>query len=332
MKIGAILTLTGGHGVAGGASESPSTYPGRKSSRIFSSASRMLVDLLGQSLLDRAIAKLREFGVAKPCVVSEGTGTNQVLPSKSANTSGFIAAWESVVARHMQHGVDLLLLIRMSTYTDLAYSELLQFHLDKQSALTQVYGADGSLDIALVDASFLRDAGSAYRKALSGLIPQQQRFVYSGYVNRLNTPQDFRNLVEDGLRGNCGLYPVGIEVQPQVWHGHGAEVDDSAVVRGPAFVGAGSHISASCTLTGASAIERGCEIDCGTMVDQSCILQDSYVGVGLDVRRSMVIDKTVFHLERNVEVRIGDGRLIGLNGGKPLASLLNTAPFLMNEV
>jgi carbonic anhydrase/acetyltransferase-like protein (isoleucine patch superfamily) len=291
----------------------------------------MLVDLLGKSLLDRAIAKLREFGVVESCVISEGTGTNQVVPSVS-NSSAFIAAWESAVARHMQQVVDFLLLIRMSTYTDLAYGELLQFHLEKRSALTQVYGTDGSLDIALVDASFLRDAGSAYRKVLGGLIPQQQRFLYGGYINRLNKPQDFRKLVEDGLRGNCGLYPVGIEVQPQVWHGHGAEVDGSAVVGAPAFVGARSHVAASCTLTGVSAIERGCKIDYGTMIDQSCILQDSYIGMGLDVRRSIVIDKTVFHLERNVEVSIGDRRLIGVNSGKPLPSLPKTAPFVMNEI
>jgi carbonic anhydrase/acetyltransferase-like protein (isoleucine patch superfamily) len=291
----------------------------------------MLVDLLGKSLLDRAIAKLREFGVVESCVISEGTGTNQVVPSVS-NSSAFIAAWESAVARHMQQVVDFLLLIRMSTYTDLAYGELLQFHLEKRSALTQVYGTDGSLDIALVDASFLRDPGSAYRKVLGGLIPQQQRFLYGGYINRLNKPQDFRKLVEDGLRGNCGLYPVGIEVQPQVWHGHGAEVDGSAVVGAPAFVGARSHVAASCTLTGVSAIERGCKIDYGTMIDQSCILQDSYIGMGLDVRRSIVIDKTVFHLERNVEVSIGDRRLIGVNSGKPLPSLPKTAPFVMNEI
>jgi hypothetical protein len=331
VKIGAILTLTGGHGVAGGLSETPSTYPQREGSRFFASSSRMLVDLLGQSLLDRTIAKLREFGVVESCVISEGTGTNEVVPSNS-NSSSFIAGWESAVARHMQQGVDFLLLIRMSTYTDLAYSELLQFHLEKQSALTQVYGTDGSLEIALVDAGFLRDAGSAYRKALSALIPLQQRFLYRGYVNRLNRPQDFRSLVEDGLHGKCGLYPVGIEVQPQIWHGHGAEVDSSAIVRAPAFVGAGSHVAASCTLMGASAIERGCEIDYGTTVDQSCILQDSYIGMGLDVRRSMVIDKTVFHLERNVEVSIGDRRLIGVNSGKPLPSLPKTAPFVMNEI
>jgi hypothetical protein len=331
VKIGAILTLTGGHGVAGGLSETPSTYPNREGSRFFASASRMLVDLLGQSLLDRAIAKLREFGVVESCVISEGTGTNQVVPSTS-NSSAFVAAWESAVARHMQQGVNLLLLIRMSTYTDLAYRELLQFHLEKRSSLTQVYGNDGSLDIALVDASFLHDAGSAYRKALGGLIPQQQRFLYGGYSNRLSKPQDFRKLVEDGLCGTCGLYPVGIEVEPQIWHGHGAEVDSSAVVQGPAFVGDGSQVAASCTLTGASAIERGCKIDYGTMVDQSCILQDSYIGMGLDVRRSIVIDKTVFHLERNVEVSIGDRRLIGVNSGKPLPSLPKTAPFVMNEI
>ena len=219
----------------------------------------------------------------------------------------------------MQQGAELLLLLRVSAYSDLDYCELLQFHRDKQSSLTQVYGPTGSLDVALVNATLLRNAKGVYRRILSTLIPEQQRFFYRGYINRLSKPQDFRKLVEDGLYRRCGLRPLGIETAHRVWCGPGAQVEPSAGVSGPAFIGAGSRIAACCNISGASSIERNCEIDCGTVVDQSCILQDAYVGVGLDVRHSIVSNKKLFHLDRNIEVGIADRRLIGTAKPIPFA-------------
>jgi hypothetical protein len=311
VQIGAILTLAGQRKAEGDDSEVPRKYARRETAGFLSGASRVLLDVLGQSLLDRTIGKLRDFGTSQPTVIAEGAASSPVLPSHSAKTSAFIAAWETAVSRYVQLGAEFLLLLRVNAYSDLDYCELLQFHLDKQSSLTQVYGPTGSLDVALVNAALLRNAKGAYRRTLSTLIPEQERFFYRGYINRLSKPQDFRKLVEDGLYGRCGLRPVGIETADGVWSGPGAHVESSAVISSPAFIGAGSRIAACCNISGASSIERNCEIDCGTVVDQSCILQDAYVGVGLDVRHSIVSNKKLFHLNRNIEVGIADRRLIG---------------------
>jgi hypothetical protein len=40
-------------------------------------------------------------------------------------------------------------------------------------------------------------------------------------------------------------------------------------------------------------------------------MQDTYLGVALDVRHSVVGQDTLFNLDRNVEVKIGDRNLIG---------------------
>ena len=43
------------------------------------------------------------------------------------------------------------------------------------------------------------------------------------------------------------------------------------------------------------------------------MLQDSYVGVALDVRRAVVSGQKMFALNRNTEIRISDRRLLASN-------------------
>jgi NDP-sugar pyrophosphorylase family protein len=308
VQIGAIVTLPERRNIAGGFSEPIS---GRFREDFLSGSSRMTVDVLGQSLLDRTVNRMRELSHVYIIVIPERLTTASPAFSPFASTAGgFDTALEKAISHQLLRGIDLLLLIRMSAYTDLNFRELLQFHAKTHSLFTRVYGDKGALDIALVDAALLRNHRDRHRTTHSDDTPPEERFVYRGYVNLLNHPHDFRKLVKDGLRGRCGLHPVGTEVRAQVWLGPGAEVDSSAVIRGPAFVGAGSRISAFCTVVGVTAIEHGCAIDCGSFVSESCILQNTYVSIGLDVRRSIVLHNRLFHLDRNVEVAC-DARLIG---------------------
>jgi hypothetical protein len=302
VHIAAILTLADGRSTDGDVRRA------RKSS--FGGTAWALRDLLGRNLLDRTIDKLCRFGAMGPTVIREASGATQLLPSRSAKPSDFISAWEDAVGKYVQQGADYLMLLRLGSYSDLDFSELFSFHVERQSSLTQVYGPNGSLDIAIVNAAPLREANGAYRKALSALIPQQERFFYEGYINRLRNAQDAYQLIEDGLNSRCAIIPAGTEVGPAVWHGVGAQVDGSVEISGPVFVGAGSRVAASCRLEGATSIERDCEVDYGTLVNRSCILQGSYLGVGLDLRRSVVDNDKLFHLDRNIELGISDRRLI----------------------
>lgn len=306
MRIAAILSLSedlpnAGNSSAGGAMLGYS--------RFSEAPSYLEFDLLGQSLLDRAIAKLKRFGVFDYTVISESS--QQFLPSRGATGDAFVEAWEKATANYVEEYFDRLLLVRVSAYSDLDYVQFLQFHLETESPITQAYAADGALDIALVDASRLHALGGTYRRALSALISQQGRFLYHGYVNRLARPQDFYKLLNDGLRGQCGLRPIGTETREWVWQGADSKIDDSAVITAPAFIGKGSTIGACCTVGSGSSIERECEVDCGTAVEESWITPNTYLGIALDVRRSIVGQSTLFHLDRNVEVEIGDHHLIG---------------------
>ena len=322
MQIAAILTVT--------ADESPRrafSLIGRKTPE--TSRSFAKVDILGVNLLDRTLARLRELDTLPPTVLSGRNVSDHVLPSRSTRSGSFIDSWEKAISDYVSAGVETILLVRVGAYADVDYRELVRFHQETASPLTHVYCGETSLDIAVVDATLLRNTDDLVRRALSHLIPQQKRFHYEGYINRLRNREDLHQLMQDGLRGQCQLRPVGVEIRPDLWCGEGAQIDSTVSVQGPAFVGAGSKVAAGCRIAGISSIESDCEIDCGTMIDNSLVMRGTYVGMALDVRNSIVGSKTIFNLDRNVEVKVSDARLIGRNarhtaGFSGLTSLLRS--------
>jgi hypothetical protein len=309
VRIGAILTLAGGQ-------------PSENYFRAVSAAERPYkrripawdprLDILGSSLLTRSVAKLNDVGVSSPTILRDRAGASHFLPLKSAKAA-FLSQWENAVEEAVNRGVEQLFLLRVGVYSDLDYAELLDSHVQSGAVMTQGYAPDGSLDVAVVDTSLLKHSDGAYRKRLSALIPQQVRFDFHGYVNRLTGIRDFFQLVQDGLYNRCALYPIGNQIQEGIWLGDGAEIDSTAVISAPAFIGAGSQIGASCAIAGGCAIERNCKIDYATLIHESCVLQDSYIGMALDVRRAVVGGHKMFALNRNTEIKISDRRLLASN-------------------
>ena len=323
MQIAAILTVT--------AEELPRrafSLIGRRTPE--NNRSFAKVDILGANLLDRTLAKLRDLDTLPPKVLSGRNVSDHVLPSRSARSGSFIDSWEKAISDYVDAGVETILLVRVGTYADVDYRELIRFHHETGSPLSHVYCGETSLDIAVVNAALLRNTDDLVRRALSHLIPQQKRFPYQGYVNRLRNREDLHQLMQDGLRGQCQLSPVGVETRPGLWCGEGAEIDPTAVIQGPAFIGAGSKIATGCSVSGISSIERDCEVDCGTMIDNSLVLRGTYVGMALDVRNSIVGNGKIFNLDRNVEVNVSDARLIGRNT-KPIATFGGLTSLLRSQ-
>lgn len=322
MRIAAILSLSEDHQALGDIAAGPTKRSLQQSLPSAESISYTQAEILGQTLLDRALRKLRQFGVTQYATVSEEIA-GQLFASRSSSSRAFIDSWEHMVSQYVEEGVELLLLLRVNAYSDLDYMQFLRFHLETESPVTQAYASDGPLDVVLVDASRLRGTGGAYWRTLNRLLSHPARFIYRGYVNRLARPQDFYALIDDGLRGRCGMRPIGTETREWVWQGADVHIDPSARITGPVFIGAGSSIGACCTIMGGSSVERQCEVDCGTAVEQSWVTQKTYLGVALDVRRAIVGPSTLFHLDRNVEVQIGDRHLVGaaVKSARMLASL-----------
>ena len=268
-------------------------------------------DVLGKPLVERVIERLELCGVKKASVVSEDVASSHLFPSRAASASQFISAWERAISEQIADGADLLILARLGAYIELDWNDLFLFHRQTASVLTQVYDSKGALDVALINTEDLRKGSGSFRSRLSAEIPRHRRYSFSGYVNRLKQMSDFRALTRDALLGQNQIVPVGVETAPGVWTATGCRIDPSARILGPAYIGEHSRLEAFCKIAGATSIERNCEIDCGTHVDNSSVLPGTFLGMGLRVTNSIVSPGKLFHLDRNIEVTIPDPRLIG---------------------
>jgi len=253
---------------------------------------------------------MRGFGIEQVSVISENTSTKVATIGEPASTGGFWCAWDSVISQYLNHGIQKLLLVRLGPYVEIDVPDLVLFHDQGASSLSQVYDTKGPLDLVLVDAAALRNGEGSYRSRLSTLIPQRKRYRFSGYSNRLVSPMDFRRLVNDAFLGRCAVKPVGQEIRTGIWIAEEGVVDDTARIEAPAYIGARTRIAASCSIGGSSTIERGCEIDCGTTVEGCCIFPGTYVGMGLSMRHCLVSGSKLFHLGRNIEMEFNDRHLI----------------------
>jgi hypothetical protein len=306
VKIAAILTISGVDSAEDSSPES-ADLSGPPSSR----SPYSTWEILGQSLVERTLERLKLAGVSNSSVICEDLSRSHLFPSRGASPSNFISAWESAISKHLNEGAELLLLLRMGSYVELDINHLLLTHTEMASTLTQVYDQKGALEIAAVNASALRGGTGSFRSRLSAAIPKHRRYVFSGYANRLKGPADFRRLTQDALLGRNAITPVGQQVSSGIWMAPDCRVDSTARITGPVYIGARSRIGAFCEITGATSIERDSEVDGGTHVQDSSILPETFLGMGLRVTNAIVSPGKLFHVERNIEVSIPDRRLVG---------------------
>jgi hypothetical protein len=193
---------------------------------------------------------------------------------------------------------------------------------------------DGSglpLDVYAITGSRRNDAAFLFRHRLQQFRVAGINYEFHGYVNRLTSPHDLRNLAIDALMQRVQIKPDGEEIKPGVWVGRGAQVHRRARVLSPAFIGAGSRVRAAAVVTRCTALEHHTVVDCGTVVENVSTLPYTYLGAGLDVAHSVVGRSRVWNLKRNVEVEFADARLIGEASAnaplRALGSLLSLASF-----
>jgi carbonic anhydrase/acetyltransferase-like protein (isoleucine patch superfamily) len=277
-------------------------------------------DVLGRSVLDRTLDRLRSQGISDISLMAEAAGMERGLfgetePTELLHSTGFWPAWDGIVSRCLGEGAAMLLFLRLGTYTEFELADLVHFHRETASSLTQVWDSRGALDLVLVDGDDLRNSEGSFRRRLSHMISGRRRYRFNGYSKRLIRPADYRSLVQDGLHGQCDIRPLGMEARPGIWMGRDAHIDPSVSVDGPAYIGNEVRIRDGVTITGECNIEQNTEVDCGTSIEGCSVLPHTYVGVGLRLTNAVVAGSKLFHLQRNIEVEIEDERLIGRAAG-----------------
>jgi hypothetical protein len=292
--------------VQDGAAKEGSRPPAQKDANVFlhlPGALRRpmaLWELLGKSVLDHTVDHLYRSGVERISIIEE---------SEHQQNNTFWREWDRIATQYLAQGVRMLLLIRLGSYAEVDIEHLIRAHRQTESSITQVCSGQRLLDIVLVDGKKLRSGDGSFRGRLNSIIPHQRTYDCAGYCNPLASAQDFRALVQDSLLGRTQIKPQGQEISSGIWCSEGGTIEPSAKIESPAYLGTGVHISALCRVSGASAIERNCKVDYGTVIDRCCIFPDTYVGIGLQVRDALVTSSGLFHLGRNLALDIKDLRL-----------------------
>jgi hypothetical protein len=255
---------------------------------------------LGESVLRRTVSQLRDAGVQLISVLDGDAGQHNIQTQ----------AWERAVLDYARSGVEQILLLDLKSYSEINVYELMKFHRDSASPVTNVVDDRGLLGMSVLCASML-DRDSDISGRLSALSSCSSTFEFDGFVHRLSSVADYRQLVQYALAGRCNVRPAAAEIQPGVWLGEGARVHPSVRVLGPSFLGGKTRVKAGSVIAPGTSVERECEIDCGTVIENASILPHTYVAPGLRVSNAIVQGSRFIHLGRKLEVELGATGLLG---------------------
>ena len=275
------------------------------------------VEVLGRSVLARAVDDWREAGVEAFSVLADrslgserGELDHAVADCSPIWVTDMWSEASQELKRYQECQVEITVVARVRAFAEADASDILRFHRARQRVVTRVFDQERPIDLWVIETA---EADS--RNILTTLNSRKAaRYPVSGYVNALDEPQDLRRLVVDSLTSRCSLRPHGFQVRPGVWVGDGAEIHKKARIVAPAFVGRKSKIGEQCLITRCSNVQSNCEVDYGTVVEDSSILWNSYVGIGLDVAHSIVDGNKLINLKRDVTLEIRDPDLIRQNG------------------
>ncbi len=276
------------------------------------------VETLGRSVLERGVDQMLRAGVSAITLL----GDNCLAPVRGEvdqAATNFPLTWgddawlgaAQILRFRKEPEIDVSFLIRAAAFVELDPLDILQFHREQQQIVTRAFDEEGPLDIWVIDTARVTESDD-----ILGMLGQSEPAHYTvrGYVNRLEEPRDLRRLVVDSLSSRCRLRPQGSEMRPGVWIDDGAQVHRTARIVAPAYIGRRSKIEEQCLITRCSNVESNCQIDYGTVVEDSSILSNSYVGIGLDVSHSIVNGNQLLNVDRDVTLEIADAGLIRRNG------------------
>lgn len=275
MELGAVVMVPAGGDLSRmDAGQRRSTAASEKSQRVYSSR----MPILGNDVLRSWTERVRKLGVQSLWLTSSPT------PSR---LSGERALY-STLAGLAREGIERLLLIKLKSYAEMDLADLLRFHRENRSSVTEAQDDQGRLGVSLLDDNALQATGGEHEFLCAGTDGGRMPYRFRGYAKRILAAKERQELVGDGLTGACAMRPLGTEIRKQVWAGEGVNLAASARIIGPTYIGARTTVRAGATVGPYASVEHDCVVDCGTTVEQATILPNTYLAPGLLIRHALV--------------------------------------------
>lgn len=112
--------------------------------------------------------------------------------------------------------------------------------------------------------------------------------VTDSYWIDIGNPAKYMEAHIDVLRGRVKVDMPATEVERNLWVAPGAHIDDSATVRGPAFIGPGAKIRHKAVINEYAVLDRNVIIDDRATVAHAVVGADTFVGEDALLQRCIV--------------------------------------------
>jgi len=263
--------------------------------------------VLGRSVLGRVVENLQSAGIDPIALVGKGPLSHYVLePRQGVSSNAWSLLWHEAtekLAGLSERKLDAILILSVGAYIEFGPAEILEFYRELKQPVVRACDEQGVLNLWVIDPAKI-PAGMGLMNYLQAT--RTVPYPVQGYVNRLDSPRDLRRLVVDSLNCRCNFKPDGVEVKPGIWMGQGSQVERTVRLVAPVFIGRGASVAGQCLVTRASNIESNSEVDYGTVIEDSSVLSDTYVGIGLDLSHSIADGNHVLNLQRGIVLEISD--------------------------
>ncbi len=100
------------------------------------------------------------------------------------------------------------------------------------------------------------------------------------------------------------------EHRPGVWVSHGVEIDPSARLEGPLYLGRNCHIHKGVFIGPYAVVEEGSIVDSYTEVSDSLLFSNTYVGERLTIEGSVVDQKRLHHVKNKTVLEMCDEQVL----------------------
>ncbi len=276
------------------------------------------LEVLGRSPLERTIERIGKSGIDRICLLVEDKVADflPIFRREDVNpelqiVDDCLFALSQKLEDFCAQGLSHAFVVSANAFLECDYEDFLQFHRERRQAITRASDVDGPLDLWAVDCNKAQEFGIS--SLLTRDTSTQACYSVRDYVNRLSHPADIRRLVVDAFHRRCQLRPDGHEFRPGVWMEDDTDIHRRTRIVAPAYIGRGTKICEDTLVTRYSSIESWSHVDYGTVIENSSVLSNSYVGIWLDVSHAVVCGSKLMNLTRNVVLELSDPSIIRKN-------------------
>lgn len=113
-------------------------------------------------------------------------------------------------------------------------------------------------------------------------------YVAEGYWTDVGSIPEYARANADLLTGRVRTAPLGTEIRPGVFAEGDVEIDPTAVLTGPVYLGSGVKIAGGTQIVGPTVLRAQVVVDAGAIIDRSIVWRNTYIGERAELHGAIV--------------------------------------------